>query len=366
MQKSRFGTPESDVRQKKSTGVLSPRFIERSSPSASTSKGFLIVDNQACILCPQYSRRMSVFLNYRTRHGRFNALDLLQPLLFGSGYDNAEVIVISQGGADMEEAFKVDEVAQFENATWSRCAKGYMEGFNSLVAEAIDPLLEEVNLNAGERVLDVGTGPGLVAARAVERGASVVGVDISDAMLDEARQLLPGIDFHQGSAENLPFEDEQFDVVVGNFVLHHLNEPGKALEEAYRVLRVGGRIGLTVWADPSKLEAFGLYFAAVEEHLGAVEFPHGPLYGVSDFAVFHAMAGEVGFHDSSVRELEIAWRTGSIESYLSAFGDWANLEAIAPDAQRAIEATVRERARIYRDGDVFSIPNPAILVSAIK
>jgi len=134
----------------------------------------------------------------------------------------------------------------------------------------------------------------------------------------------------------------------------------------FTVLRTKGRMGFTVWADPSKLEAFSLFFAAVEEHAGAAELPHGPLFGVSDFAVFHGMAADAGFRDSSVQELQIAWRTPSIDSFLAAFRDWAHLEVFPSDVRHAIEGTMRERAGAYRSSDTFTIPNPAILVSAAK
>jgi len=266
----------------------------------------------------------------------------------------------------MQKQFDAVEVARFENQTWSRCAKGYIDGFGALVAEGIDPLLDELKVSKGDRVLDVGTGPGLVAAVAAKRGANPIGLDFSKAMLAEARLLHPEIKFRTGNAEALPFGDSEFDVVVGNFVLHHSGDPSKVLKESFRVLRPEGRMGFTVWADPSKLEAFGLFFAAVEEHAGAVELPHGPLFGVSDFAVFHGMATDAGFRDSAVREIQIAWRTPSLDSFLAAFRDWANLEAFPSDVQRAIEGSVRERAAAYRRGDVFTIPNPAILVTAVK
>lgn len=266
----------------------------------------------------------------------------------------------------MQSQFGPEEIAQFENATWSRCAEGYVDGFGALVSEAIEPLLDEVKLSEGERVLDMGTGPGLVAARAVERGAAAVGIDFSEAMLSEAQRRHPEIEFLQASAEDLPIEDAEFDVVIGNFMLHHVAHPERVLREAFRVLRPEGRMGFTVWTDPAKLEAFGLFFAAVEEHAGATEFPHGPLFGLSDFEVFHAMARNAGYRDSSVRELPIAWQIQSIDSFLSAFWDWANLETLAPDIQRAIEATVRERAANYRQGDTYTMPNPAILLSAVK
>lgn len=266
----------------------------------------------------------------------------------------------------MEKLIDPEEVARFENATWSRCASGYMDGFGALVGEAILPLLDEVKVSTGDRVLDVGTGPGLVAAAAAGRGADVVGVDFSEAMLAEARRLHPKIEFRRASAESLPFEDGAFDAVVGNFVLHHSGNPDKVLKEAFRVLRDDGRVGFTVWADLSKLEAFALFFAAVGEHAGTAELPHGPLFAVSDFQVFHQMLRDAGFRDSSVRELQTVWRMHSIDSFLAAFRDWAQLDAFPNDVRDRIEATVRERATAFRSGDILEMPNPAILLSAAK
>lgn len=80
-----------------------------------------------------------------------------------------------------QERFDPEEVARFENATWSRCAATYMDGFGALVREAIGLLLDEVKLSKGDRVLDVGTGPGLVAAAAAERGGIVVGTHPSSS-----------------------------------------------------------------------------------------------------------------------------------------------------------------------------------------
>src|SRR5690606_23698472 len=74
-----------------------------------------------------------------------------------------------------QDQFDPEEVARFENDTWSRCAQTYMDGFGVLVGAAIGPLLNEVEVSDQDRVLDVGTGPGLVAAAAAERGAEVIG-----------------------------------------------------------------------------------------------------------------------------------------------------------------------------------------------
>jgi SAM-dependent methyltransferase len=262
--------------------------------------------------------------------------------------------------------FDPEEVARFENATWSRCAATYVDGFGALVSEAVGPLLDETRVRKEDRVLDVGTGPGLVAAAAAKRGADVIGIDFSEAMIAEGRRLHPDIDFRKVAVESLPFDDGKFDVVVGNFVLHHSGQPDQVLREALRVLRRGGRMGFTVWADLSKLEAFGLFFAAVGEHAGSAELPHGPLFGVSDFDAFHQMVRGAGFRESSVRELPIAWRTPSMDSFVASFRDWANMDAFPKEVRDSIEATVRRRAASYRSGEIFVMPNPAIIVSGVK
>src|SRR5262249_56363460 len=107
-------------------------------------------------------------------------------------------------------------------------------------------------------VLDVATGPGYVAAAAVRRGASVVAVDFSEAMLAEARRHHPAIDFRSGDAEALPFPDASFDAVVMSFGLLHLARPDQALAEAHRVLRPRGRLAFTVWDRPEQAAPFGL------------------------------------------------------------------------------------------------------------
>ena len=83
-------------------------------------------------------------------------------------------------------------------------------------------MLDAARVEQGMRVLDIGSGPGHAAAQAAEREACVVGVDVATAMVQRARRLHPGLDFHQANAEALPFEDDCFDAVVGNFSVLHL------------------------------------------------------------------------------------------------------------------------------------------------
>ncbi len=106
-----------------------------------------------------------------------------------------------------------------------------------------------VEVSTSERVLDVGTGTGVVAQAAAEAGADVVGIDASVGMLEVGRRERPTIRFAAAEAIDLPFGDGIFDIVTGSFVLSHFRRYDTALFDISRVLRPGGRVALTSWSD---------------------------------------------------------------------------------------------------------------------
>jgi ubiquinone/menaquinone biosynthesis C-methylase UbiE len=94
-------------------------------------------------------------------------------------------------------------------------------------------------------LLDVACGPGVVTAAIALAAASVVAFDATEEMLEKAKARcakagLTNVEFRSGDAENLPFDDAQFDGLVTRLAVHHFAEPQRALDEMFRVLRRGG------------------------------------------------------------------------------------------------------------------------------
>lgn len=118
-------------------------------------------------------------------------------------------------------------------------------------------LVDFIDPRAGMRVLDVATGTGMVAFALAARGAEVVGVDQSEAMLGGARarlqrtpELAGRLSFVLGEAESLPFADGEFDALSFTYLLRYVEDRAATMRELARVLRPGGRIGMVEFGVP--------------------------------------------------------------------------------------------------------------------
>ena len=201
-----------------------------------------------------------------------------------------------------------DAFDAFEEAGWTtKDASAYHGLLGRVTPQVAEPLLDAVGAGRGTRLLDVATGPGYVAAKAAERGAEPIGIDFSDTMLAYARAHVAGVEFVQGDATALPFEDESFDAVVAAFVLLHLGTPERAVEHAARVLRSGGRAAFSVWDEPSRGRWIGVFFEAFVA-AGAqppADVPAGPnFFRFADDATFASLLEGAGLSDVTVDSVE--------------------------------------------------------------
>lgn len=157
----------------------------------------------------------------------------------------------------------LDQFKAAQRAGWAH--------FAPLQLQTVEPaahLVDWVGISAGQRVLDVACGTGVVSVTAARRGAHVTGLDLTPPLLEAARQnaALAGvaIDFHEGDVEALPFEASAFDVVVSQYGHIFAPRPDVAIGEMLRVLKPGGTIGFSTW--PPDLMV-GRIMALVGRHL---------------------------------------------------------------------------------------------------
>jgi SAM-dependent methyltransferase len=141
------------------------------------------------------------------------------------------------------------EMKQHTRAVWA--AGDFPAVARTLLWDVGQRLVQRIGIGIGEDVLDVACGTGNAAIRAAEAGGRVVGVDLTPELFTagrrEAAQAGVTIDWVEGDAEALPFEDASFDVVLSTFGCMFAPRHQVAAAELARVLRPGGRLGVCSW-----------------------------------------------------------------------------------------------------------------------
>jgi SAM-dependent methyltransferase len=133
------------------------------------------------------------------------------------------------------------------------------------------PVLDAAGVAAGDRLLDVACGTGVLARTALPRvgpGGSVTGLDPLRGMLAVAEEIESGVIWEQGTAESLPFPDESFDAVVSQFGLMFFTDREAAIREMVRVLVPGGKLGVAVWDVLAKSPAYAPEVAILDRVAG--------------------------------------------------------------------------------------------------
>lgn len=200
-------------------------------------------------------------------------------------------------------------------------------------------LVRYAGVQAGQRVLDVACGTGVVALTAALQGADVNGLDLTPALLEEARRnaelaQLPTV-FTEGDVEALPYADAQFDVVLSQFGHMFAPRPAVALAEMLRVLKPGGRLAFSTW--PPELMV-GQMFTLVGRYLPAPAGVAAPT-GWGDAAIVRQRLGD------AVTAIE--FDTG--ELMLPALGVRhyrSNMEATAAPVAKVVAALRAEPERL--------------------
>jgi SAM-dependent methyltransferase len=203
--------------------------------------------------------------------------------------------------------------------TW---AAGDWDDFAKLVAPVGQLVLERAEIEPGLSVLDVGTGSGgNIAIPAAQRGAHVVGVDVTPELLVTARKhaLAAGVEIEwiEADAQDLPFADARFDRVISTFGAMFAPDHSRAAAELVRVCAPGGMVLMTTWVNDGFVgELFRLSGAFMPPPAAGVEPP--PLWGVE--AHIEEMFRAAGASPSVARET-VEFEFASVDQAVRAYAD---------------------------------------------
>ena len=251
---------------------------------------------------------------------------------------------------------------RFEAAGWEARAGSYAF-LRPITRRVGGTVLAAAGVARGMEVLDVGSGPGDLAAAAAELGADTVGIDVAPSMVRRAAMTHPSIPFRVGSFEAIPAGAGAFDAVLGNFVLNHVGRPELALLEARRVLRSGGWLALSSWDAPRRNRVLGLVLDAVEAAAAPppAGLPPGPTNFRTDAELRSLVEGagfeEVGvshiMFEAAVPDAETLWR-GVLDSAVR-IPPLVTLQA--PEVQAQIRERFEELVAVHRRPDgTLAIP----------
>lgn len=166
----------------------------------------------------------------------------------------------------------------------------------------------------GDRVLDIAAGTGTSSAAIARAGARVTALDFSAGMIAVGRDRHPDIEFVEGDATALPFDDSSFEAVTVSFGLRNVNDPRKALAEMRRVLVPGGRLVICEFSTPPNAlvrRAYDFYLSTVMPRITQVTSTNPAAYtylmeSIQDWPTQSVLAGwirDAGFTDVGFRNL---------------------------------------------------------------
>jgi SAM-dependent methyltransferase len=232
---------------------------------------------------------------------------------------------------------RLSAAAHIQRRLWGTDPRAWAdlaEAHNQPLFEAV---LDAAKAGPGTRLLDVGCGSGLTLVLAQERGAIPAGLDISPGLLQIARDRLPDADLREGDLECLPFGDATFDAVTGINAFQFAGDPQKALREAARVTRPGGRVVASLFATPERSQG-----TVVHEAMNALIPPdqaadHAP-YSLSAPGHLEAALADAGLDLAGHGEVLCHWRYKTMDDAIRAL-------LCSAGGARAIEAAGQAAVR---------------------
>jgi SAM-dependent methyltransferase len=224
----------------------------------------------------------------------------------------------------------------------------YVGRWSRLVAE---PFVDWLNIPAGSRCLDIGSGTGALTATLLKRAQprSVIGVDASEGFVAYARSRItdPRAAFQVGNALALPFASGTFDAVVSGLVLNFVPDPAVLVSEMFRVTGNGGSVAAYVWDYAGDMQLMRIFWdVVIELDPDAIELDEGRRFLISQPQPLRDLFTENGLSDVVVRAIDIPTVFRDFDDYWLPFlGGQGPAPSYVMSLDEERRVAVRERLR---------------------
>lgn len=175
-----------------------------------------------------------------------------------------------------------------------------------------EAVFKRAGLQADAHYLDVGCGSGLAVQMAVQLAAKVCGIDAAQILLDIAKARSPDSDLRLGDLEELPFGDDQFDLVTGFNSFQYAGNPALALAEARRVAKPGAMVAIVTWGPAEGMQAASLVAALRPMLPPPPPGAPGP-FALSDEGTLRAFAVQAGLAPGEMFDVNSVWHYANLD-----------------------------------------------------
>lgn len=267
---------------------------------------------------------------------------------------------------------------EYTRTTWNESAEAYVGLMRNLEPFRSD-LIGRLEPRPGERILDMGTGPGepaITLARTVGSTGHVTGIDLSEKMVEIARRVAAArgeqnLDFQAMDCGDLKLPDKSFDAVVSSFGFQIFTDPEAAAREALRVLRPGGRIAVSVWSTGDRVPWIHAIIEPMLEHAEPDETGYIPTPyetgGPGEMVTFLERAGfEAAREERRAHDLMFANEDAYLETLLKATPIGHSLSEEPEPTQQDVLRKTRKNLLRWKGAEGLSIPGEAVIVVALK